>query len=182
MRVIGIICLILSGLIFVVALFRNTNSKISMRKLLQDYFSKVLNSRGAAFVFVIAPVLFAIGICVFYMAEKELYDDIVVVLSIFISMAFAMMSVLSSRDYTDREDVRRNERIKVALNETYLTIVFDVFLSIIEIVLCLIAIATWDVCGVYMQRVLWGLCVFFFICILENILLIMKKMTVFVGL
>lgn len=56
------------------------------------------NARYQYLVFYIYPLIMSIGISILYVAEKEMYKDITVVVSIFISMLLAILSIITTKD------------------------------------------------------------------------------------
>ena len=82
--------------------------------------------------FYLYPFFLALGISIIYTAEITMYQNVIVVVSIFVSMLFAMLSMLISKNYQGYSQEQK-ERIKAVLKETNNAILFCVFICIMII-------------------------------------------------
>ena len=111
----------------------------------------------------------------FYVAEKEMYKDITVVLSIFISMLLAILSIITTKDLSKYEP-NQQQRIKAVIKETSNAIVFCTAISIFIICVFLIMTAIDFDKYQYLAKGVAVVIYYLLLVILLNILLIVKRM------
>ena len=126
---------------------------------------------------------------VLYQADKEFYSNLSVIISILLSMLFAILSILTSRNYDfncKRDDGTENaekkkvvKKMQAVLSETTTAIVFDVILSIFLVLYALVMPMVGEI-GIDMLWVNITLSIvsyYLITVILLNLLLIIKRMT-----
>lgn len=111
----------------------------------------------------------------FYVAEKEMYKDITVVLSIFISMLLAILSIITTKDLSKYEP-NQQQRIKAVIKETSNAIVFCTAISIFIICVFLIMTAIDFDKYQYLAKGVAVVIYYLLLVLLLNILLIVKRM------
>ena len=110
-----------------------------------------------------------------YVAEKEMYKDITVVVSIFISMLLAILSIITTKDLSKYEP-NQQQRIKEVIKETSNAIVFCTAISIFIICVSLIMTAIDFGKYQYLARGVAIIIYYLLLVLLLNILLIVKRM------
>ena len=156
---------------------------VGIRSIVKKYFSMFSKEKGQLLIVWLFPGMLALGIGILNVADKDMYQNIIVAVSIFVSMLFAMMSILTTRDLSVIEDVKQRERAKSVLRETNNSILFSVCLAVFEIILCLVSIATEklqiDVRGLSIEvgRILWIVVVYLFEVVLLNMMIIVKRLS-----
>ncbi len=118
----------------------------------------------------------AIGISCIYIADVTMYQNIIVAVSIFVSMLLAMLSILTSKDYS-KYNLEQQTKIKMVLKETNNAIVFCTFISILIIMTSLIMIALSTLESQILLRTMAMLVYYLLQVLLMNILLIVKRMS-----
>ena len=129
-----------------------------------------------------------------YQADKEFYSNLSVIISILLSMLFAILSILTSKNYDfncKKEDGTENvEKKKVVKNmqavmsETTTAIVFDVMLSIFLVLYALVMPIVEEI-GINVLGVNITLSIvsyYLITVILLNLLLIIKRMTKLINI
>lgn len=111
----------------------------------------------------------------FYVAEKEMYKDITVVVSIFISMLLAILSIITTKDLSKYEP-NQQQRIKAVIKETSNAIVFCTAISIFIICVFLIMTAIDFDKYQYLAKGVAVVIYYLLLVLLLNILLIVKRM------
>lgn len=117
----------LSAIILFSNFARKNNNFFDVRKVFVDQLKTFSDARGQIFVFYGIPVLLALGVSNYKLIDKDIVGNIVVVLSIIISMLFAMLSVLTSFNKDDKH-------YKEVLKETFNTVIFEAILCIAALI------------------------------------------------
>ena len=155
-------------------LFRGNSSFVELRKVFIEHMALFKNARYQYLVFYIYPLIMSIGISILYVAEKEMYKDITVVVSIFISMLLAILSIITTKDSSKYES--NQQRIKAVIKETSNAIVFCTAISIFIICVSLIMTAIDFDKYQYLAKGVAVVIYYLLLVLLLNILLIVKRM------
>ncbi|WMJ83132.1 hypothetical protein ACS3UN_00035 [Oscillospiraceae bacterium LTW-04] len=115
--------LTLSGIILLFNFARKNNNFFDVRKIFSDQLEIFKDAKGQIFVFYGVPILLAFGVANYRLIDKDIVGNIVIVLSIIISMLFAMLSVLTGFNKDDKH-------YKQVLKETFNTVIFESVLCI----------------------------------------------------
>lgn len=137
---IGIFLIVFSGIILLLGLFRKKNNYIDLRNVFLEHFKIFKHSRIQFILFYIITFIMAIGIALVCIADSNLYENIIVVMSIFVSMLMSMLSVIKSKNYSEFTEDQKT-RIKLVIKETDNQVMYCTFLSIFIIMFSLIMIA-----------------------------------------
>lgn len=173
---IGIVLIICSGLLMLIGLFQSKNNFIDLSNVFVEHLKIFRNARRQYLTFYLYPLIMAIGISCIYIADVTMYQNIIVAVSIFVSMLLAMLSILTSKDYS-RHSLDQQAKIKVVLKETNNAIVFCTFISILIIIVSLILIALSTLESKLVLRIMAILVYYLLQVLLINILLIVKRMS-----
>ena len=110
----GLVLMTISFFLISLGLFRRNSSFVELRKVFLEHMALFKNARYQYLVFYIYPLIMSIGISILYVAEKEMYKDITVVVSIFISMLLAILSIITTKDLSKYES-NQQQRIKAVI-------------------------------------------------------------------
>lgn len=124
----------MAGIILVVNFLRRNNNFFDVRSIFTQQFAMFKNCKGQIIVFYIVPLILAIGIVRIRLIDKDIINNINIVLSIFVSMLFAMLSILSGYEKNN------NTQFSKVLDETNNTIIFETVLCIIILILSFIVL------------------------------------------
>ena len=80
----GLVLMTISFFLISLGLFGSNSSFVELRKVFLEHMALFKNARYQYLVFYVYPLIMSIGISILYVAEKEMYKDITVVVSIFI--------------------------------------------------------------------------------------------------
>lgn len=173
---IGIVLIICSGLLMLIGLFQSKNNFIDLRNVFVEHLKIFRNAKRQYLIFYFFPLIMAIGISCIYIADVTMYQNIIVAVSIFVSMLLAMLSILTSKDYS-KYNLEQQTKIKMVLKETNNAIVFCTFISILIIMTSLIMIALSTLESQILLRTMAMLVYYLLQVLLMNILLIVKRMS-----
>lgn len=124
----------IAGIILIVNFLRRNNNFFDVRPIFRQQFSMFRNCKGQIVIFYIVPLIIAIGIVRIRLIDKDIINNINIVLSIFVSMLFAIMSILNGYEKSNKKQC-----LKV-LDETNNTIVFETILCIVILILSFIVL------------------------------------------
>lgn len=120
-------------LVSIVILFlysrKKNNNYFNISQIFIEQFSLFENCKGQLIVFYGVPFILALAVVQIKILDTDVISNMNVVLSIFTSMFFAMLSIISS--YPKKDDAVYNSLMK----ETYNSLIF-------EIVLCILTLMT----------------------------------------
>ncbi len=171
----GLVLMTISFFLISLGLFRRNSSFVELRKVFLEHMVLFKNARYQYLVFYVYPLIMSIGISILYVAEKEMYKDITVVVSIFISMLLAILSIITTKDLSKYEP-NQQQRIKAVIKETSNAIVFCTAISIFIICVSLIMTAIDFDKYQYLAKGVAVVIYYLLLVLLLNILLIVKRM------
>ena len=119
---------ICAGLIIFLNCIKKNNNFFDIRNIILDQFKMFSDARGQIIVFYGAPLLLAIAVLKCKCINKEIVDNVVIVLSIIISMLFAMLSILNGYQNNDKDYVE-------LLEQTYSAILFQCVVCVISLII-----------------------------------------------
>lgn len=171
---IGIILILCSGVILILGLINKKNNFVGLWTVLKKHLKLFQNARFQYLLFYIVPLFMAIGISCIYIADCLMYQNIIVAVSIFVSMLLSMLSILTTKDYT-KYTPEQQKKIKNVLDETNNAIVFCTFVSILIIIISLVMVAVSSSEEQILNRVVAAGIYYLIQVLLLNILLIVKR-------
>ncbi|MBQ3307035.1 MAG: hypothetical protein IJG68_02455 [Bacilli bacterium] len=129
-----LLVLVVLGLLFMLFSFSvKLGNFVDIRDIIKKHLSFFKSNKLQFISIYIVTIVFSLYIGTIHTINKELLDNMIIILSILISMFFAVLSILCSIDSKNKNDI-----YKQLLNETYTSTVFEI---IICIVLLLISFA-----------------------------------------
>lgn len=174
--ILGLVMITISFILISMGLFRKNSNFVDLRKVFREHMALFKNTRYQYFVFYIYPMIMSIGISILYVAGKDLYRDIIVAVSIFVSMLLAILSIITTKDLSKYE-TNQKKRIKTVIKETSNAIVFCTAISILIICVSLIMTVVGESCKCqYVARGVAVIIYYLLLVLLLNILLIVKRM------
>ena len=124
------------------------------------------------------------GLAILYETNDAFFSELNVILSILVSILFAILSILCGYDYSSVADERQKKNAKAVLRDTVNAIVFtaalSVFLLLYDLVFSVVSADSfnqWIVDVTMIKRIVSGMAYYIFTVILLNLLLIIKHMS-----
>lgn len=174
---VSIVLIILSITLIMLSFFRKNDNFFNVKEIAKSYFSIFSKSKSQYITFYALPLVLAVGLAIIYEADKSFYENSSVIVSIFLSMLLAILSILTSKEYGSFSKELKTKVQKV-VKETINAIVFDSLLCIVLLLYCLIMIVIYDVDFKLSiaKNIFAGISYYGFAVILLNLLLIIKRM------
>ena len=175
----GLISIALFLLVNVILLFKKHESFFNLRTVISDHLSLFRNCKIQYVIFYVNPAFFAIGLSLIYEAGEAFYTNLSVIISILVSMLFAILSILTGKDYSSVPDNNQRNNIQDVTQETITAIVFETLLCIFLLLygLTMIVIHGSPFNVDIANRVFSGIAYYTFAVILLNLLLIVKRIS-----
>ena len=124
------------GLLFTMLTFSlKLGNFVDISGIIKKHLSFFKNNKMQFISIYIVPIIISIYIGTIHTINKELVDNLIIILSILISMFFAILSILCSIDSKNK-----NEIYKQLLNETYTSTVFEIIICIFLLLVSLAAL------------------------------------------
>ena len=130
---IGIGLIMISIILIFVSIIKKENSFFNMHKIVKEHFSLFKNCRLQYIVFYGYPLLLAIGISMIYTARSVLYNNLCVIISIILSMLFAVLAIITNFNYDKNKDT--SSRIIDVVKETTNAVIFSALLCVFLLIL-----------------------------------------------
>ena len=171
------------GLICCALLQKNSNF-LDIRKVFADHFAIFDNSPLQKIVIFIVPFLIPISAISTQLLTKDIVNNLNIVLSILISMFFAILSILSSFTYksTDPKTVtdvslrKKAEKYNKLLKQTFNAVIFESVLSIVVLILSFAQLFSNDFSETWKLKVISLIVYYLALVIVFNILVVIKRM------
>lgn len=114
------------GLLFMLLTFSvKLGNFVDIRNIITKHLSFFKNNKLQFISIYIVPIILSIYIGTIHIINKALLDNLIIILSILISMFFAVLSILCSIDTKNK-----NDDYNQLLNETYTSTVFEIIICI----------------------------------------------------
>lgn len=177
-RIIGFSLLGISTLFMIFFLLRKNESFFNLNGIIKKHLLIFKHCKFQYVIFYIVPLIFAAGLSMIYTAGETFYSELSVVVSILLTMLFAILSVLTSRKYNV---VNKTLRAKICstVNETINAIIFDVLLCVFLLLYSLVMVILDSVPNItgIIKQILAGISYYIFAVILLTLLLIVKRLS-----
>ena len=158
----------ISAIIIFLNSIKKNNNFFDIRKIFIDQFKIFNNSKSQLFLFYGVPMLLAIATVRVKHLDLEIVGNIVIVLSIIISMIFAMISVLTS--FENKENLRQVQ------NETFNTLSFEAILCIMALLISFIVLFVEEIDNEYISFVISIAIYYLMYTITLNIFIVIKRL------
>ncbi|EOU1922302.1 hypothetical protein DMN26_01275 [Clostridium perfringens] len=123
---------IVSALLLIINSIQKNNNFFDVRDVIKSQYNLFKGNKFQVIIFFIVPFLLSLGVVQIKYINKDIINNINIVLSIFISMFFAMLSILGGMSKSNKE------QYNILLKETFNTIIFECILCIIILIVSFI--------------------------------------------
>lgn len=167
------ILFIISTIAIIFCFSIKNNNFFDVRMVFKQHFQIFENAPLQKFVFNIVPLLMAFAIVDVKSIDKDIINNLIIVLSIFISMFFAMLSILISISFKENDNIYNK-----LLKETFNTITFEIILSLILLILSFIQLFLNDFSDRFSLKIISFLIYYLTIVVVLNTLVVVKRIKV----
>lgn len=176
--------LILIGiLILALALLQRNSNFLDVRAVFVLQLKAFTGSPLQFVAIFITPLLLAVGISSDYPISTAIINSLILVLTIFMSMFFAMLSILSTFTFKKvteckKDDITANNwaaNYNQLLKETFNAVIFECIICIIVLIIAFCLSVIDDYSSLHSIGIVSGIVYYLFLVILLNILVIIKR-------
>lgn len=177
------ILVLISIFILAVALLQRNSNFLDVRKVFSSHL-KVFSESPLQFVAIfIVPLLLAIAISEDYPVSTVIINNIILILTIFMSMFFAMLSILSTFTFKKvakhkENDVTANNRVSdynQLLRETFNAVIFECIICILVLIIAFCLSPIDDYSSLHSIGIVSCIVYYLFLVILLNIFVVIKR-------
>lgn len=182
--IVGLSLVVFSSLMIFICMMRKKEDFFNIRKTIYDHLKIFKHYPSKYCIFYGLPLLFSVGLALIYEAGSGFYTELSVILGIILSMLFAILSILTSQDYSTVNDETQKSKAKRVLKTTTTAIVFDSILSLFLMLYGLVIIVLSGINTIeipfntnILKTVASCIAYYVFTIILLNLLFIVKQMS-----
>lgn len=165
-----LVLFVVCGALLVIYSIQKNNNFFDISGIFKEQFSIFKDCKYQFIVFYLVPALLSIGIIRIKYIDDKIVNNLNIVLSIFVSMFFAMLSIISSFN-SNRKDL-----FDKLLKETYNSIMFEIILAIFILMLTFTFSFISGVINISVIRGLSFFIYYFTFVMLLNIFIVLKRM------
>lgn len=154
---------------------------LSIKNIVMNHINCFRNPNGKllvvpVFIYMIMPLFIAIYIAKNKIVTADILNILTIIISILTAMLFTLLTVIIDMKNKIKVDNKYSgveaQNIIQALKETYYTIMFEIFISILLLILCLINVFTSEY--TFLQSIL---IYYFSLLMIMNLLMILKRIS-----
>lgn len=158
-----------AGLILFFNCIKKNNNFFDIRNIFVEQFKMFANAKGQVVVFYVVPLILAYAVMKNKNIDKDIVDNIIIVLSIIISMLFAMLSIINGYQKTNPKYVK-------VLDETNNSIMFQSVLCVITLVISFAQFFTDNYNSEIITKIVSFILYYLIFVIILNTFIILKRM------
>jgi hypothetical protein len=163
----------ISSLILIFNFTRKNNNFFDIRSVFKGHFKIFINNKFQFAIFFLLPLMLALAIIKIKLIDKDIVNNINIVLAIFISMFFAMLGILCS---LPKKDSHKENGYNKLLKETFNTIIFECVLCITILIISFVQLFIDDY-GFNNKLIIVSLIVYYLILVVVlNIFMVIKRL------
>ena len=170
--IITILCII-GGFVLLLSLLPKNSNFLDIRSIFAQHFKVFRGNWLQFFSISIVPILFSIGIVQIRCVDKEILNNLNIVLSILIAMFFSVLSILSAFDGQTSRD-----KYQQLLTETFTTTIFEIILCLLLLLISFIVLFIGVFEKTVILKIVSGIIYYLTIVAILNILVIIKRIKV----
>ena len=139
---INTVLICISIILIVIALLQKNSNFLDVRTIFLAHFKVFSSSPLQCIVIFVSPLLLAIAAMNKQVLSKDIVDTLNIVLSILISMFFAMLSILSALNHKSVSANQKNDATATDKTEKYNQLLKETFNAVMfECILCILVLA-----------------------------------------
>lgn len=183
-KTIGYILIIIAIIPVLFSFHNEHKSFFNIKTVIKDHLKIFKDCKSQYFIFYGSPFLLSVGLAFIYDAQDNFYDNLSVIISIILSMLFAVLAILTNYDFSERSDDDQNrttthEKVLKIVNETTDSIMFETMICVFLLIYGMIVVIVRGVMplNVIVNKILTGVSCFLFTVLLLDLLIVVKRMT-----
>jgi len=177
MQTIGLILVVISFVPIIISIKFKRNF-FNVKEVIIDHLKLFKNCKSQYFVFYGSPLLLSVGLALIYNSTKAFYDNLSLIVSIILSMLFAVLAIITNYDYSHYKD-KKKTKIQNVVTETINSIIFETFICVLILLYGMIILIIDDSIESNMiaNKVVTGFAIFLFTVLLFDLLIVIKRIS-----
>lgn len=183
-NIIGYILIIIAIIPVLFSFHNEHKSFFNIKTVIKEHLKIFKDCKSQYLIFYGSPLLLSVGLAFIYDAQDNFYDNLSVIISIILSMLFAVLAILTNYDFSEKSDDDQNrttthEKVLKIVNETTDSIMFETMICVFLLIYGMIVVIVRDVMplNVIVNKILTGISCFLFTVLLLDLLIVVKRMT-----
>lgn len=183
-KTIGYIFIIIAIIPVLFSFHNEQKSFFNIKTVIKDHLKIFKNCKSQYLIFYGSPFLLSVGLAFIYDAQDNFYDNLSVIISIILSMLFAVLAILTNYDFSEKIDDNQNQttapkKVLKIVNETTDSIMFETMICVFLLIYGMIVVIVRNVMplNVIVNKILTGISCFLFTVLLLDLLIVVKRMT-----
>ncbi len=163
----------LGGCILVASFFIKSSNFVDIRFIFKRHFTIFSKNRLQLFSIYIIPIVFSVTIGKNTIVSKEILDNLNIILSILISMFFAVLSILCSVDIGIKK-----EKYSQLVRETFESTIFEIIVCLLLLFVSFVVLFIGNYKVSVMLQIVSSIIYYLAFIVILNILVIIKRIQV----
>lgn len=162
----------ISIILLFLSLLTNLGNMLNVADIIKENIKITFCNKIQGFCIYIAPVFYSISIVLNFKFTKEILSNLNVVITILMSLMFAIIGILYS------VTKKKNQKVNQLVDETYTTTLFEIVICTIMMLCIFFGSCLIDSDMNFLATLVNGLICYMFFVIVLNLLIILKRINV----
>ena len=182
-KTIGFALIVVAIIPIIISIFSERRSFFNIKSIIKDHLKMFENCKSQYLIFYGSPFILSVGLAFIYDAQDDFYDNLSVIISIILSMLFAVLAILISFDYSNslnsNDNTANSSNIIKVVNETTSSIIFETIICVFLLIYGMIVVIVRGVMSLNLviNKILAGVSCFFFTVLILDLLVVIKRMS-----
>ncbi len=182
-KTIGFALIVVAIIPIIISIFSERRSFFNIKSIIKDHLKMFENCKNQYLIFYGSPFILSVGLALIYDAQDDFYNNLSVIISIILSMLFAVLAILTSFDYSNslnsNDNTANSSNIIKVVNETTNSIIFETIICVFLLIYGMIVVIVRGVMplNLVINKILTGVSCFFFTVLILDLLVVIKRMS-----
>lgn len=192
-KTIGFAFIVVAIIPIIISIFSERKSFFNIKSIIKDHLKIFENCKSHYLIFYGFPFILSVGLALIYDAQNDFYNNLSVIISIILSMLFAVLAILisfnyfnslnSNEEFTDQQVNQHNtsnsSNIIKVVNETTNFIIFETIICVFLLIYGMIVVIVRGVMplNLLINKIFTGVSCFFFTVLILDLLVVIKRMS-----
>ena len=182
-KAIGFALIVVAIIPIIISIFSERRNFFNIKSIIKDHLKMFENCKSQYLIFYGSPFILSVGLAFIYDAQDDFYDNLSVIISIILSMLFAVLAILISFDYSNslnsNDNTANSSNIIKVVNETTSSIIFETIICVFLLIYGMIVVIVRGVMSLNLviNKILAGVSCFFFTVLILDLLVVIKRMS-----
>lgn len=182
-KTIGFAFIVVAIISIIISIFSERRSFFNIKSIIKDHLKMFENCKSQYLIFYGFPFILSVGLALIYDAQDDFYNNLSVIISIILSMLFAVLAILTSFNYSNslnsNDNTANSSNIIKVVNETTNFIIFETIICVFLLIYGMIVVIVRGVMplNLVINKIFTGVSCFFFTVLILDLLVVIKRMS-----